>query len=185
MANEIPFCISNRGDWPTPVKPRNIASVLPAYGEALRAMADLVRSDVHDGVLTLGYSAGDMWSDMKVICTREGIVLPQATHIVDQPSWNLYSGYFPAASAEWKKLGLPLSSPLIVEDYAVSGRKAGDLNDLFWRLGLDVRYAYMQVKPEVRTRFHELGIQPLIAVQEPNRALFNLLLSRRTPALSI
>lgn len=146
MRVETPFHIESREERPKPSKPSNTETVLPIYIQALHRIILHIQATPHDGILTFGFSARDMWLDIQEVAGKERIQISDYRNITGQPSWNLYTGQLPSASGQWKELGIPYESPLIVEDYSDNGRKTVDLNILFQGLQLPVAYAFLYAK---------------------------------------
>lgn len=180
MSSEVPFYLrSDKGFW-SRSNSEEFADVMPVYHAGLQNLITHLQSVRPDGILTLGYSARDMWFDVTEAASRAGVALPAVVNVVGAESGELYSGSIPYMTAAYKRLGVDHRCPLIIDDYAETGRKFMDLHKLFSALNLPVSYAALCVTSHARAEFAYIGIQVFAAIEPYNSRIFELLQSRRS-----
>jgi len=183
MSTEIPF---NRGLQSTRFKYRERESIepfleiMPKYLEGLGKLIDILGGTDTDGVLSLGFSAANMWLDLKTVACNTGLSLPPHMSFVGQKNYNLYADLYTSVPS-YKKLEIPFKKPLILEDYSEYGGKISYLNILFTELKISATFVTLLATDQAKFRLLKEDIQPIIAFEEFDNFLFELLSVRRTP----
>ncbi|MEK7514119.1 MAG: hypothetical protein AAB580_04505 [Patescibacteria group bacterium] len=184
MASETHFCFEEtypghkywRGG---PDQLANFQDELKIYRSGLETLAQMLAYSNFTKVVTIGYSAANMMTDLLNI-TNLHSQFPPHIKLIGEIAWKIWSH---EAVKTYKQLGASFDGGILLEDFAETARKAKEMNEyLLDPLKIPFNFAFLTATDQSVFRMSFVGINPFVAIEHPSGKLMKLLDMRRSPS---
>ena len=186
MNPEVPFCFEETylgyKNWRGgPDELAKFQGELITYKSGLEKLAQTLAFGNFTKVITIGYSAANMMTDLLSITNLQA-QFPPYIKLTGEVAWKIWSY---EAVKVYQQLNISFDGGILLEDFAETARKAKEMKEnLLDPLKIPFNFAFLTATDQSLFLMKRLGLNPFVAVEHPTSQLMKLLDLRRSPSIT-